>query len=465
MGTTAEQGALLPFRMKKADEWMPKNEENRMTDKKKVALLFRASKYCSSPVLKTRLSQRSTQAFKILKDSSHNKMDGHGVAMQPNYSSYVTASGDSSYVTVSTLSSSTASSDDKTKSVSDDNTKTSATDRASSPFHDHLVASDTKSVALRRAKNQCDVFAEEPKKHHQLCRSPSPMHERLARHETYATASQRSTKPVPRPAERPFYAFVGSSPRADIKVSSISNLSNSSPLPSRVSPPVHAKMRAPSPIQLAMLHTGSSGSMKSAVKTLRAPSPRPFYTLVTNGSFTGRGDISKMTAPEPTPTRQARQSFRIQHDEVDTRAQPDADDARTRFRLPNPIPLSPTGKSRGVSTAKEQKRKALQDKQNALYHRLASLDTVASSRMKPIPLKQRYLFPSEKKQISQAERNKTPIKRNQVYARLISRGSNAAIKMQIHQASTKYENEHDTFAESCENFLMRKFEGSTFVRV
>jgi len=546
MGTTAKPEGLLPFRMKKTDEWMPNNEENRMTDKKKAAMLFRA-KYCSSPVFE-RLSQRSTEASKSLKDSSHNKMDGHGVDKKPNLSSYVTAAGDCSdetAETASTLSSST--SDDNTKSVSDENAKSSATDgqidakeveyykpprfpsvhnrgsegihygqylsrqelsrqetfkmqkesrqkknigqnietskpprsRASSPFHDHLAGSDTKSLSLRRAQNHCDVFAEVPKKDHQLCRSPSPLHERLAKHETYATASQRNAKPVPRPAERPFYAFVRSAPRADIEVSSISYLPNSSPLPSRVSPPAHAKMRAPSPIhdRLAMLDTVSSASKKSAVRTLRAPSPRPFYTLVTNGSFTGRDDVSEMTVPKPTPTRQTRQSSRSRHDQVDTRTPSDADDARPRFQRVSPmphsptrksrgLPLSPTRKSRGVSTAKtEQKRKALQEKQNALYHRLATLDTVASSRMKPIPLKQRYIFPSEKKQISQVERNKTPIKRNHVYDRLISRGNNAALKMQIRQASTKYENEHDTFAESCKNLLMRKFEGSTFVRV
>jgi len=85
--------------------------------------------------------------------------------------------------------------------------------------------------------------------------------------------------------------------------------------------------------------------------------------------------------------------------------------------------------------------------------------------MKPFALKQRILCPSEKKQIAQAERNKTPIKRTQVYDRLISRGSKAALKMQIRQVSTKYENEHDTFAESCKNMVMRKFEGSTFVHV
>ena len=529
MGTTAEQGGLLPFRMKKADEWMPKNEQNRMTEKKKAAILFRA-KYCSSPVFE-RLSQRSTEAFNSLKDSSHNKMDGHEVDTKPLFFSYGTTSGVSSDETASTLS--LSASDENTKSVSDDDTKLSAIDgeidakeveickpprfpsvqnrgsedmyygqylsmqettsfkmqkeslhkknidqnleapkprrsRASSPFHDLLAGRDTKSLSLRRSQNQCEVFAEEPKKHHQLCRSPSPLHDRLAKHETYATASQRNVKPVPRPAERPFYANIRSAHRADIEVSSISNLPNASPLPARLSLPVPAKMRAPSPIydRLAMSHTVSSASKKSAVKAVRAPSPRPFYTLVTNGSFTGRDDVSEMSLPKPTPTRQRRQSLRSNRDQVDTRTQPGADNAGPRSRRANTIPLSPNGKSRDVSKVKmEQKKKALKEKQNALYHRLATLDTVSSSRMKPFALKQRYLCPSEKKQIAQAERNKTPIKRTQVYDRLISRGSKAALKMQIRQASTKYENEHDTFAESCKNMVMRKFEGSTFVRV
>jgi len=488
MGTTAEQGGLLPFRMKKADEWMPKNEQN-------------------------------------------NKMDGHEVDTKPLFFSYGTTSGVSSDDTASTLS--LSASDENTKSVSDDDTKLSAIDgeidakeveickpprfpsvqnrgsedmyygqylsmqettsfkmqkeslhkknidqnleapkprrsRASSPFHDLLAGRDTKSLSLRRSQNQCEVFAEEPKKHHQLCRSPSPLHDRLAKHETYATASQRNVKPVPRPAERPFYANIRSAHRADIEVSSISNLPNASPLPARLSPPVPAKMRAPSPIydRLAMSHTVSSASKKSAVKAVRAPSPRPFYTLVTNGSFTGRDDVSEMSLPKPTPTRQRRQSLRSNRDQVDTRTQPGADNAGPRSRRANTIPLSPNGKSRDVSKVKmEQKKKALKEKQNALYHRLATLDTVSSSRMKPFALKQRYLCPSEKKQIAQAERNKTPIKRTQVYDRLISRGSKAALKMQIRQASTKYEYEHDTFAESCKNMVMRKFEGSTFVRV
>jgi hypothetical protein len=519
MGTTAEQGGILPFRMKKADEWMPKNEHNRMTEKKKAAILGRA-KYCSSPVFE-RLSQRSTEAFNSLKDSSHNKMDGHGVDKKPLFFSCETISGEFSDETASTLSLYTL--DENTKSVSDDNTKLSAIDgridakkveirkpprfpsvqnrdmyygqylsmqettsfkmqkeslhkknidqnlEAPKPRRSRASSRDTKSLSLRRSQNQCEAFAEEPKKLHQLCRSPSPLHDRLAKHETYATASQRNVKPVPRPAERPFYFNARSAHRADIEVSSISNLPNASPLPARLSPPGPAKMRAPPPPiydRLAMSHTISSASKKSAVKAVRAPSPRHFYTLVTKGSFTGRDDVSEMSLPKPTPTRQRRQSLRSNRDQVDTRTQPGAGTTGPRSRRANTIPLSPNGKCRDVSKVKmEQKKKALKEKLNALYHRLATLDTVSSSRMKPFALKQRILCPSEKKQIAQAERNKTPIKRTQVYDRLISRGSKAALKMQIRQVSTKYENEHDTFAESCKNMVMRKFEGSTFVRV
>ena len=256
--------------------------------------------------------------------------------------------------------------------------------------------------------------------------------------------------------KRPNYAFV----RSDS--THISKLSNASPFHSRSRTLSPAMKRAPSPFheRLAERHTVSSARKLSTIRA-RAPYPRPFYNVVIKGSFiTGRDDISEITMRQSTPTKQRNNSIRSNLDQHLTIKQTKP----FSRRVPLLPPSSQHGRSRAIPKSKlHQKKQEKHLNQDALYRRLASLDTIASSRMKPIPLNQRMLCPYEKAKIAQAERNKSPSRRTEVYTRLISRGNKAAMKKQMF--TTRYGEGHDTFAESRKKSLLRDFKGSTFVRV
>ena len=501
-----------PYRTKEAnDEWIPTNENNRMTKKKGMLL---PAHFCPSPTFE-RLSQRDTSAFKSLRDNSSRKerMAGdYQVNGKPPFCNYASTSADE---TASSFSSSISEcSNDRTKSTLDDGkgqqgtfetshvpsvqsrgsqdmcngqylskqettafkmhknsiqqrkdiynspplkTQRPSRSRESSPFHNRLAERNTKSLLLRRSQDRVEekaVVTEEPELYG-VPNDPSPLHERLANQETYSTASKRSNKPPSKPTKRPYYAFV----RSDS--THISKLTNASPFHSRTRTPSPAFSRGPSPTheRLAEQHTLSSARKLTPIRA-RAPSPRPFYTLVTKGSFTGRDDVSEITMRQPTPTKQRSNSNRSNPDQHITIKQPKP---YSRRALPLPT-SSPPGRSRAVPKSKlQQKKQEMHLKQDALYRRLASLDTIASSRMKPIPLKKRMLCPYEKTKMAQAERIKSPSRRTEVYTRLISRGNKAAMKKQMF--TTRYGEDHDTFAESRKHSLLRKFEGSTFVRV
>jgi len=482
-----------PFLTKESDnEWMPANEKNRMNNNMKEAMML--------------ISRRKTEASsKIFRKTSSQKdrLGNHRVNEKPQFFNYASTSADG---TASTFSSSVSvSSSVGTKSPLDDGAEESEDTfktphfpsvqscgsqdfcygqyltkqetaafklhkhsiqqskddslpvktrrpsrlRASSPFHDRLAERETKSLMLRRAQEN---VTEDTK----LCRipnDPSPLHERLAKRETFSTASKRNKKPSFKPTKPPYYTVVKSD------CTHISKLTNPSPMNSRTCTSSPTVARRPSPAHErhhALQPTLSFARKTSRIKA-RAPSPRPFYTLVTKGSFTGRDDVSEITMRQPTPSRQRGNSICSNPDQHLTTKDP-----RPYSRLY----LPPSSKSEmcpfGDKPKKEQKELDMHLKQDALYRRLASLDTIASSRMKAIPLNKRMLCPYERKKITEkAERDALlPSGPTEVYTRLISSGNKAAMQKQRYS-----EDYHDTFAKTCKNSLLRKFEGSTFVRV
>ena len=89
--------------------------------------------------------------------------------------------------------------------------------------------------------------------------------------------------------------------------------------------------------------------------------------------------------------------------------------------------------------------------------------------MKPIPLHGKLRSPYEKMRRAEAEAEKTRRpkgpKNEEVYSRLISRGTKASIRKQMLNANPRYNSEHETFSEGCKHAWMINFKGSTFVRV
>jgi hypothetical protein len=343
------------------------------------------------------------------------------------------------------------------------------TPRNTSRVYDRLAMRETKSASLyrnsTRSKNSQDK-AELTVKRLALPRDSSPLHDRLASHHTYASESWLSHRaPAPKSTIH-FHTVVKSDSFNGTEVGSISMLPNEGPppRPRRSIPP-----RGQSPLheRLANHHTLSSiqkqkqPGLQSSIR-VRHASPKPFYT-VTGSSNSITDDVSALTKPSfnPSPPRNSSR-FRT----VPVPPSPRYSTNRESTRARPGVPRNPS--QRKKSTTRGQVR-VNKDKQDALYHRLSRQDTVASSRMKPIPLHGKLRSPYEKMRRAEAEAEKTRRpkgpKNEEVYSRLISRGTKASIRKQMLNANPRYNSEHETFSEGCKHALMRNFKGSTFVRV
>ena len=365
-----------------------------------------------------------------------------------------------------------------------------------SPLYDRLAVQETASLTLRRANSDCKevevkVKVEEPVR--LPSRGPSPLYERLSTHLTHATASKQSYKAETH-VSTPFYTFVKSdSFNASQEVSSVSMLPDAYPVqrPHRTHVPTGATTLHE---RLATHHTHSSMHKKSpSVSKIRSPSPTPFYTLVTGTCFPCSDDVSAITRPSfKSPARTRPQPVdHSSHRNAATTLTPlrsstvamrKRSEARAQKGITRPvIPVPPRARSSSKSSptmdaaalkgAKKPSRASRSATQDALFHRLSNQDTIASSRMKPLPVHGKLLSSYEKIQIVEDEmktsRNTTPSREGNenVYDRLMKQGKASSLRKQMLVASTRYNSEHQTFSEGCQTGLMRKFVGSTFVRV
>lgn len=333
------------------------------------------------------------------------------------------------------------------------NTSQIKTRRDDSPFHIRLTSKDSSSASM---VNDAQMARKTVSNEHvfRTRRDVSPFHDRLATQETFSSKGKRSSKYPSRPRGRVFHIFLKSDNSvAGTEVSTLSKLPHASP----------ARVRAPSPFsssgesahdRLASQQTYSSNDRRRAQKPARAPSPRPFYTLVTAGSFSGSDDFSDITMRRVTPVRTRKSNA---HEKS----------SRTKWPKPKPEeqfhPRLPPSSSRKVTRSCEQSTskkdsvtKNPTDKkkfpsQPNVYHRIGSLEGKNMVR--------RGTLNAVRGDRHQCERSESDI-----YQRLIDRGNKAAMKNILLKAKEK-EHEHNTFAESCKNALMRKFKGSTLFRV
>ena len=341
--------------------------------------------------------------------------------------------------------------------------------RGQSPLRERLANRRTLSSRSKSSQGKAELTVKRlplSRDSSPLSRDSSPLHDRLASHHTYASESWLSHRaPAPKNTIH-FHTVVKSDSFNGTEVGSISMLPNEGPppRPRRSIPP-----RGQSPLheRLANHHTLSSiqkqkqPGLQSSIR-VRHASPKPFYT-VTGSSNSITDDVSALTKPSfnPSPPRNSSR-FRT----VPVPPSPRYSTNRESTRARPGVPRNPS--QRKKSTTRGQVR-VNKDKQDALYHRLSRQDTVASSRMKPIPLHGKLRSPYEKMRRAEAEAEKTRRpkgpKNEEVYSRLISRGTKASIRKQMLNANPRYNSEHETFSEGCKHALMRNFKGSTFVRV
>lgn len=326
------------------------------------------------------------------------------------------------------------------------------TRRDDSPFHIRMTSKDSSSESMvddaqmaRKTVSNEHVFRTK--------RDESPIYDRLATQETFSSKGKRSSKYPSRPRGRVFHTFLKSDDSvAGTEVSTLSKLPHASP----------ARVRAPSPFsssgesvhdRLASQQTFSSNDWRRAEKPVRAPSPRPFYTLVTAGSFTGSDDFSDITMRRVTPVR-TRKSNAHQKGSRKKWPQPKPE-KQFRPRLPpssgkvNRSCEESTSKKDSITKNPADKKKS--PSQSNVYHRIGSLEGKT--------MVGRGTINAQRGDSRQCERSQSDI-----YQRLIDRGNKAAMKNILLKAKEK-EHEHNTFAESCKNALMRKFKGSTLLRV
>ena len=353
------------------------------------------------------------------------------------------------------------------------NNETFLHDAPMSRFYDRLAKQETKSASLRRSSRSQSMHDLSLRRRISVSRDPSPLHERLAQQHTYATESRLSYKA---PVEKtvPFHNVVRSDSFNGTEVASISMLPNEGPpvRPRRmVAPP-----RDGSPLheRLANHHTLSSIQKQKQLvmgsPKVRHSSPKPFYTVVTGSANSITDDVSALTKPSFEPLLPA---FR-RHRNVPAPPPPRYSSNRARSSAKprttsRPAPVrSSSQKMKSIPRGQQQKVRGIRNcSQDALYHRLSRQDTVASSRMKPLPLDGKILLPYEKIKRAEADSSNrlSKGKTDEVYNRLSSRGTKASIRKQMMQANPRYNSEHETFSEGCKNALMRNFKGSTFVRV
>mmetsp|Transcript_20974 Transcript_20974/g.30855 ORF Transcript_20974/g.30855 Transcript_20974/m.30855 type:complete len:426 (+) Transcript_20974:182-1459(+) len=380
-----------------------------------------------------RLSMKNTASFDSLKGRSQVEEGNDGVELskKPRFYNFLSHSSDE---TASTLSNTMASSGTKSSpkllggsqssfinesvsstmrspgkaNVLESRTRTRPRSRSSSPFHNRLASQQTKSNMLRHGA----IEAKERPKEAEICasrsRDPSPFYEKLASQHTKAFTQRLQNKP-PLPSE---HFAVDCVPFCNIIHSSNDSL---------------------------------NGSEVSSITQFRFPTPPPSRRRFNKSSSDARrGHRRNQTIPSS--------SFSSIHERL----------ASTETKA--------SAIKKGLAKDTEQKKKITRPplrSQDALYYRLAKLDTVASSRRKPSPSRRSGLTPYEMSLKKEEFRNRKPPVKNKssVYDRLSTTGTMSSLRKQKTETNRRYKSQYETFGESCKTALMRRFEGSTHVKM
>lgn len=194
--------------------------------------------------------------------------------------------------------------------------------------------------------------------------------------------------------------------------------------------------RSPSPVhcRLSQQHTKSSADkQKSVYVPSRYPSPKPFYTLVKSDSFSNAPESAMRTH---TPIRD-----RSSASQKNTKYQQQLDDDEQTV----------------VSKMKEKKHKMQNNVQTLLSVVQANASTVQPSHTTTFQ-ETKNIIENEKKRIVQKNRSSA------LYDRLINRANEAAMKKRLLDSIPGVETTTQTFAEVSKGAMLRKFEGSTFMR-
>ncbi len=358
----------------------------------------------------------------------------------------------------------------KKPSVSRENSPFHEISATESIFYDRLATQETKSSTLRRASKALSLGDEGRERNVQklsLPKDSSPFHERLAEHHTFATESRLSLKAPQATDSIPFHNVVRNDTFHGTEVASLSMLPDARPA-YRI-----AKQRESSPLheRLSNHHTMSSIQKQKQLINVRQPSPKPFYTVVAASSGSIGDDISALTKPStfPSPGR-GRIASRNRAVPMPPRPRYSTNRGQSDNRVRQGEANSSQRKKPSIRGQQMRRNAEKKSKQDALYHRLSRQDTVASSRMKPLPLAGKLRSPYEKMKKVEADklesmRRTTSSKSDALYNRLSARGTKSSIRKQMLAANPRYAAKHDTFSEGCKNALMRDFKGSTFVRV
>lgn len=289
-----------------------------------------------------------------------------------------------------------------------------------------------------------------PLKRHSLssrgCAASSSVHDRLASQFTKSTYDKRKgPSPMRSSSPKPFFtlvrnnsfnSFVDDSSKVEAEKKASTPLREQRDEQSSIRrDSVSSSRRSPSPVhcRLSKQHTKSSADkQKSVYVPIRYPSPKPFYTLVKSNSFS---NVSEVTMRTNTPIRD-----RSPASQKNTKYQRQPDDEQTV-----------------VSKMKEKKNKMQNNIQNLLSVVHANASTVQPSHTTTFQ-ETKNIIENEKKRIVQKNRSSA------LYDRLINRANEAAMKKRLLDSIPGVETTTQTFAEVSKGAMLRKFEGSTFMR-
>ena len=243
-----------------------------------------------------------------------------------------------------------------------------------------------------------------------------------------------------------------------------------------------SRSRAPSPFyeKLAYQHTKAFAErlrQKPSLPTGRQGAIRrvPFYRNVhPSNDFPDGSEVhapssikKRFRFPTPPPSRR-----RFDKNSADTSRGP----RRSSFSSRSIHEILASSTETKASTFKkgpvkdcEQKQKVTHlslRKQDALFHRLSKLDTVASARRKPSPSRVRGLTPYELSLKKEEFRNRKPPMKSK--SSVHDRQSMTTVswrRQQKIETNRRFKSEYETFEEMRKIALMRNFEGSTRVKM
>ena len=198
----------------------------------------------------------------------------------------------------------------------------------------------------------------------------------------------------------------------------------------------HSSRRSPSPVhyRLSKQHTKSTADKQKSVHVpVRYHSPMPFYTLVKADSFS---NVSEVTMRKQTPIR-----YRSPAPKKNTKYQEQSDDDEQTV----------------VSKMKERKHEMQNNIQKLLSKVYANASNVQPSYATTFQ-ETKNIIKNEQKRIDQKSRSSA------LYDRLINRANEAALKKRQLDSIPGVETSTQTFAEVSKGVMLRKFEGSTFMR-